>query len=187
MNALTLEAMRFRYRVIGLWDVSSTEVIQKGLVGLYPLLPLMRWEEPGDAEVLEESERLVLGGTGEGELRADAYVALRVLSGLRYPSELIDRILRRREIMLESPVYREILEEGKALGLKEGLELGEESRLREDVLEVLEVRFGVVPSSLEELVRKVRGKRTLEGLLRRSILVEDVEAFREDVRRVLET
>ena len=89
--------------------------------------------------------------------------------------------------MLESPVYREILEEGKALGLKEGLELGEESRLREDVLEVLEVRFGVVPSSLEELVRKVRGKRTLEGLLRRSILVEDVEAFREDVRRVLET
>ena len=49
--------------------------------------------------------------------------------------------------MLESPVYREILEEGKALGLKEGLELGEESRLREDVLEVLEVRFGVVPSS----------------------------------------
>ena len=105
--------------------------------------------------------------------------------------------------MRESPVYREILEEGKALGLKEGearglekglelgrkegLELGEEARLREDVLEVVEIRFGVVPSSLEDLVRKVRGKRALEGLLRRAILVEDVETFREDVRRVLET
>ena len=178
MEALTLEVVRFRYRVIGLWEVSSEEVIRKGLAGLYPLLPLMRWEESGDAAVLEESERLVLEGTGEGERRADAYVALRVLSGLRYPSELIDRILRRREIMLESPVYREILEEGKALG--------EESRLREDVLEVIEVRFGIVPSSLEELVRKIRGKRALEGLLRRAILVEDVETFREDVRRVLE-
>ena len=187
MEALRLQVVRFRYRVIGLWDVCSTEVIRKGLAGLYPLLPLMRWEGKEDAEVLEESERLVLEGTGEGELRADAYVALRVLSGLRYPLELIDRIFRRREIMLESPVYREILEEGKALGLKEGLELGEESRLREDVLEVLEVRFGLVSSSLEELVRKVRGKRALEGLLRRAILVEDVETFREEVRRVLET
>ena len=173
MEALTLEVVRFRYRVIGLWEVSSEEVIRKGLAGLYPLLPLMRWEESGDAAVLEESERLVLEGTGEGERRADAYVALRVLSGLRYPSELIDRILRRREIMLESPVYREILEEGKALG--------------ENVLEVLEVRFGIVPSSLEELVRKVQGKRALEGLHRRAILMEDVETFREDVRRLLET
>ena len=203
MEALTLQVVRFRYQVIGLWDVSSAEVIGKGLVGLYPLLPLMRWEGKEDAEVLEESEQLVLERTGEGERRADAYVALRVLSGLRYPSELIDRILRRREIMRESPVYREILEEGKALGLKEGearglekglelgrkegLELGEEARLREDVLEVVEIRFGVVPSSLEDLVRKVRGKRALEGLLRRAILVEDVETFREDVRRVLET
>ena len=119
------------------------------------------------------SVAFMIRGTGEGELRADAYVALRVLSGLRYPSELIDRILRRREIMLESPVYREILEEGKALG--------------ENVLEVLEVRFGIVPSSLEELVRKVQGKRALEGLHRRAILMEDVETFREDVRRLLET
>ena len=46
-----------------------------------------------------------------------------------------------REIMLESPFYREILEEGKAIGL----ELGREEGLREDVLEVLQVRFGVVP------------------------------------------
>ena len=63
--------------------------------------------------------------------------------------------------MLESPVYRQIMDEGKALGLDEGkalglkeglergrregmelgrekgMELGEEARLREDILEVL--------------------------------------------------
>jgi len=126
---------------------------------------------PSYAEVLEESQRLVLGGIEERERRADAYVALRVLSGIRYPLELIHRILRRRDIMLESPVYREILEEGK--------ELGEETRLREDVLAVLEVRFGSVPSWVKTLVGEVREKKVLERLLRRAIVVEDLGAFRD--------
>ena len=46
--------------------------------------------------------------------------ALQVLSGMRYPMERIYHILRRKDIMLESPVYRDILEEGKAMGLELG-------------------------------------------------------------------
>ena len=73
--------------------------------------------------------------------------------------------------MLESPVYREILEEGKAMG--------QEVRLREDVLEALEVRFGMVPYEVEEQVHRIRGRKTLEGLHRKAILVENLEAFAE--------
>lgn len=66
--------------------------------------------------------------------------------------ECIDRIMQRRDIIVESPVYREILEKGEAvdleqgrkegqeLGRKEGLKLGEEEGLRESVLDVLDVR-----------------------------------------------
>ena len=82
--------------------------------------------------------------------------------------------------MLESPVYQEILEEGKALGL----ELGQESRLREDVLEALAVRFGMVPYEVEEQVRRIRGGKTLEGLHRKAILVESLETFREALSSV---
>ena len=89
--------------------------------------------------------------------------------------------------MLESPVYREILEEGKALGLKEGLELGEEQGLRESVLDVLDVRFGVVPPDVEELVRSIRGKASLESLLRKVAVIESVEAFREHLAKVTGT
>ena len=138
------------------------------------------------------------------ERRADAYVALRVLSGMRYPVSLIDHILRRKEIMVESPVYQEILKEGKVMGLREGkvlglqegkvlglqegqirgLALGQETRLREDVLEALEVRFGMVPYEVEEQVRRLRGQKTLEGLLRKAILVESLEAFGETLSSV---
>ena len=78
--------------------------------------------------------------------------------------------------MLESPFYREILEEGKELGQEEGV--------RESVLEALEVRFGLVPPDVEERMRRIQGKRTLEGLLRRAILVESLEAFGEALSKV---
>ena len=118
-------------------------------------------------------ERLVLDEIEDREERADAYVALQVLSGMRYPVERIRHILRRRDLMLESPVYREILEEGKAMGLAEGQEEG----LRESVLEALAVRFGMVPFEMEKSVRQLRGRKTLEGLLRRAILTKSLKAF----------
>ena len=105
------------------------------------------------------------------------YVALRVLSELVYPGALVRRILQRREIMLESPFYREILEEG----MEKGMEKGMEERLREDVLEVLEVRFGGVPPDVEEQVRRLRGRKALEGWLRRAVVVESLQAFEEEL------
>jgi len=129
----------------------------------------------------------------------DAYVALRVLSGIRYPLDLIDRIMRRRDIMLESPVSREILEEGRPLGLdlgrkeglalgrKEGLEQGAEEGFRERGLDVLDVRVGVVPPDVEETVRSVQGKASLESLLRRVAGIESMEAVREHLTKVRKT
>jgi len=179
LRALELEVLRFRFRVVPVWELDGAEVVAQQWVGLYPLLPLMQWEGKEAEAVLRESQELVLSQIAEKERRADAYVALRVLSGIRYPLSLIDRILRRKEIMLESPVYREILEEGKAMGLEEGKAMGLETRLREDVLEVLEVRFGMVPYQVEEQVRRVRGWKTLEGLHRKAVVVESLEAFGE--------
>ena len=178
------------FDVMALWEMGAAVVMEQRLTGLYPLLPLMRWEQETEpAAILERSQRLILDEIASREARADAYVGLRVLSGIRYPSELVSQILRRRELMLESPVYREILEEGRQAGREqgrvegveqgrvEGLEQGREEGLRDDVLAALEVRFGVVPEALAEQVRQRRGRPELEGLLRRAIVVESLEAF----------
>lgn len=180
MQGLGRQVVRFGFEVIRLWEVEAREVIERGLKGVYPLLPLMRQAGRGVEEVLEESQRLILEGIEERQARADAYVALRVLSEIGHPGDLVERILHRREIMSESRFYREILEEGRVAGLQEGME----ERLREDVLEVLEVRFGRVPPGLEEQVRRLRGRKTLEGLHRRAVLVESLEVFGEELARV---
>ena len=87
--------------------------------------------------------------------------------------------------MLESPVYREILEEGRQAGReegqKQGLERGREEGLRDDVLAALEVRFGAVPATLAGRVREMRGRPELAGLLRRAIVVESLEAFAREL------
>jgi len=60
-------------------------------------------------------------------------VALKILSGIKYPLEVVGKILRRRDIIIESPVYEQILKEGKAEALKGS------------VLVALAARFEVVP------------------------------------------
>ena len=120
-------------------------------------------------EVLEQSQQLILEEIPDREQRADAYVALRVLSGITYPSALVSQILKRREIMLESPVYREILEEGRLEGLCA------------DVLAVLEVRFGPLPDFLAQQVGQVTDRERLEALHRRAVLVESLEVFVQEL------
>ena len=68
-------------------------------------------------------------------------------------------------------------------GMEKGMEKGMEERLREDVLEVLDVRFGRVPAEVEEQVRRLRGRKALEGWLRRAVVVESLPVFEEELGR----
>lgn len=112
---------------------------------------------------VERGRRLILDEIKPLQARADPYVGLRVLSAIRYPSGLVSQILQKRELMMESPVYREIREEGREEGRLAGL--------LDDVLAALEVRFGSVPEALADQVRRRRGRPELERL-RRAIVVE---------------
>ena len=83
--------------------------------------------------------------------------------------------------MLESPVYREILDEGRHEGEQKGRQEGEQERLCADVLAVLEVRFGSLPDSLAQQVGQVTDRERLEALHRRAVLVESLEVFEQEV------
>ena len=93
MRALGTDIMWFRFRIVRVWTVEGAEIVNQGWKGMYPLLPLMRWEGRNAEAVLEDSQRMILEEIGDREHRADAYVALRVLSGMRHSLTLIDRIL----------------------------------------------------------------------------------------------
>ncbi|MBT9143877.1 MAG: hypothetical protein DDT29_02291 [Dehalococcoidia bacterium] len=78
--------------------------------------------------------------------------------------------------MIESPVYEQIL--------KEGREEGREEALKSSVLAVLEARFEVVPQDVEKGVKAVEGLKQLEIVLKRASVSKDLAEFRDSLRRV---
>ncbi|MCL0107152.1 hypothetical protein M1N63_01820, partial [Thermodesulfovibrionales bacterium] len=175
VKVLGRRVFHFDFTIIPVWEMEGKRIVEEKLTGLYPLLPLMKWEEPVE-RVLERTQGLILGEIAEPERKADAYVALKVLSGIKYPLELIEKMLRRRDIMIESPVYEQILkegrEEGRGLGREEGRGLGrEEGRketLKSNILAVLEGRFEIVPHDIEGEIGGIERPKLLEILLKKA-------------------
>jgi len=67
--------------------------------------------------------------------------------------------------------------EGKQLGIVEGKELGAISSKQQDILEVLEIRFGNVPFEVRKAVEMIVEIEKLSKLLRVAIRCVDIEGF----------
>jgi hypothetical protein len=64
---------------------------------------------------------------------------------------------------------------GRQEGLKEGLREGQKLGAREDVVEILRMRFAAVPPAIVEALGRIDDLGTLRSLLRRAITVERPE------------
>jgi predicted transposase/invertase (TIGR01784 family) len=103
-----------RYQAIRLWEQPSEIFLQSP--GLLPLAVLTQTSDPTlklreVATALEQIE--------DNRVKANLMAATSVFGGILLAPELIKTILR-SEIMKESAVYQEILEEGKIAGKLEG-------------------------------------------------------------------
>ncbi|MCL0083986.1 hypothetical protein M1N82_00270 [Dehalococcoidia bacterium] len=132
VKVLGRRVFHFDFTIIPVWEMEGKKIVEEKLTGLYPLLPLMKWE-------------------------------------------VIEKILRRRDIMIESPVYEQILKEGREEGRKE--------TLRDDILAVLEARFEIVPHDIEGEIGGIERLKLLEILLKKAIVVKDIDEFRGFLER----
>jgi predicted transposase/invertase (TIGR01784 family) len=117
-DSFQLGATTHHYRVIRLWEQSSDLFLTSP--GLLPLAILTQCEEPTTRlrEVAKGLDRIENQG-----VRANLMAATAVFAGLVMAPETIKKILR-SDIMKESAVYQEILQEGEQLGLLKGEQLG---------------------------------------------------------------
>jgi hypothetical protein len=67
----------------------------------------------------------------------------------------------------------------KAEGIEEGIEQGILQTSRENLIEVLETRFGLVPSSIVEVVNQIDESAVLKMLLKRAIAIPSVAEFEQ--------
>ncbi len=71
------------------------------------------------------------------------------------------------------------------LAIEHGIEEGILRSSREDVIEILEIRFGEVPSSMVEIINGINQTSVLKTLLRRAISIESVVEFQQFLEQVL--
>ena len=129
VHRLSDKEFEYTYTVIRVWEESRQSVVDSGLVGLYPLLPLMKGEEEEEdpEQVLKESIAVVQG-VEDKSLRQDLLAGMAILAGGKFPERLVLSLIR-RDMIMESPIYQEWAKEErveKALeiaraALKEGI------------------------------------------------------------------
>ena len=153
-SCLSDEVLRFRYRVVRLWEVETAALMQNGLWGLYPLLGLTRLAAPVE-ESLRQCVELA-SQVSDPLLRQDLWFGFKTIAALVHPKDLLDMLIR-KEMIMDSPVLQEIyqegMERGMERGLEQGLERGEIRGRQVAILDIVTTRFALPLRTLAQLER----------------------------------
>jgi predicted transposase/invertase (TIGR01784 family) len=109
-----LENTRHQFEVIRLWEQPASIFLESQ--GLYPFASLAQTDEP---ESILRTVAARIEEIGAGRVQADLAATASILAGLVLNRDLVKQILR-RDIMRESVIYQDILEEGEIKGKTEG-------------------------------------------------------------------
>ncbi|MCL5779536.1 MAG: hypothetical protein M1119_01015 [Firmicutes bacterium] len=156
--------LEYSYTVIRVWDERRQPVIARRLVGLYPLLPMMRGED--DDETPEQAMRESMAAVQEIEdeaLQLDLLAVMAILAGGKYPSKVVLSMIR-REMVMESPIFQEWVKEERAEAEARGEARGKKEAWQDSICKYLEVRFGAASLGLQQ--QQVRGISSLDELNR---------------------
>ena len=165
------------YTVIRLSEIEGQDIIDGGPSGLFPFVPLMKRPDRIDSEAwLHHCVDATNALPVDESIKVDFLGRLMILSGLEYDPTLINRILLQEglmdAIMRESSFAQYIKQQG--------IEQGKRKSTLEDILEVLEIRFGLSEThSLSDRIAAIDDLQRLKQLHRAAIQVSSLEAFEQ--------
>lgn len=168
------EEVRYRFRLVKVYELEAHRIFREGPECLFPFIPLMR----GGEELLEAVERRIYEGDYTREEKADLLTGMAILGGLVSSEIPLKLLQRRRDIMIESAAYELIKKEGFEEGLQQGLQQGLLEEAREMVLEALEERFGLISPSLVSRIKSIQQRETLKSLHRAAIRAKNLNEFK---------
>ena len=144
-----------------MWTLPAEDLLAAGDVGLIPWVPLTKYEGPPES-LLEECRQRIEEQALPDE-RENLLAVSQVLARLRYQDSALLSILGGKQVMIESPLIKEIVAETK----------------HDDIVRVLGGRFGTIPGELTARLGKITSEKKLNDLLAYSGQCPDLEAFRK--------
>ena len=152
------EVHRFYYQVIEVAKISAKQLLQRGLLGLLPLLPLT--DGGTQPEVMQEAVSTLVDAR-EIELLALAYA----FGGLVPGNEAYDEWFKRsfamlEDILEESWTYQEIVKKGLQKGMEKGLQKGREEERQQRIQEQHQTLLSFVQVRFPKLVTLAKQQTT---------------------------
>jgi predicted transposase YdaD len=164
--------VRFKYGVIELHKIDAVELMETGLSGLLPLLPLTK--DGARREIVddmittlvetERTESLWIGYALAAKVMSDD------LSWLKWRFSMLGDFLR------DSPVFQEVLEEGMEKGLRVGLQEGKLEAQRQTLLDIVQERF---PELSQIAMTQVNITQDIEALRRLTVKISVAQSAKE--------
>ena len=171
------EVLQFHFESIEVGELAPEDILGTNQAGLFPLLPLTK----GGAS-REGVERMFreLGGTGKTELELIGFTLASLVFSRENKADqdwLIRRFREMHDILRETPIYQEILKEGR----EEGLEA-----LRQAVVDVVQERFPKMVGLARKLVTFVEDTSALRRLIVKVSIAQNAEEAKQYLLSVVE-
>jgi hypothetical protein len=151
--------LQLGWRVVELWTVPAADLLAAGDVGLIPWVPLARIDDP-PGPVLQECRARIDRDAPAGE-RENLLAVVQVLGRLRYDVGVLAAVFGGRQAMIESPLIKELVAEGK----------------QEDIQRFLKARFGPLPDEVSSALKSIEDIPRLNELIDWSARCPDLAAF----------
>jgi hypothetical protein len=149
---------RYNYRVVRLWEEDPESYLAAG-VNLVPLVPLTGVPETEEA-LRGLMHRMAERIDAEPKPRADKlWMAAYFLTGLRYPNEIVSRVMEGVQNVRGSSTYQAVLDEGR--------EDGRISEARRMLLMLGGDRFGEPNEAIRGVLAGIHDVERLERMSRR--------------------
>ncbi len=143
------ETTRHRYRVVRMWEQNPAIFLNDR--ALLPLAPLAETNSP---ETLLTQVATEVAKIEAIEQRRNVLAAVQIIAGLRYDKTLIQQLLR-EDIMRESVIYQDILQQGVRQGVQQGREEGRGEGEASLIIRQLTRRFGELSPEVIQRIRSL--------------------------------
>ncbi|MBC7883413.1 MAG: Rpn family recombination-promoting nuclease/putative transposase [Anaerolineae bacterium] len=165
-NVFAQGRMRVEYDVVRLWELDPAPLVESGLVGLMPLVPLMAGESL--EELLEQAAEVVEAGVQSIQERNEVLTVTGLLASLK-DARIVEQFMYARSIMsllTETPLFQMLTQE-RVLDTR-----------RQSLLMLVEHKFGTQGQEVREAIEAINATEVLDQLLLAASDASSLEAFR---------
>ncbi|AGY59494.1 DUF4351 domain-containing protein [Gloeobacter kilaueensis] len=169
-DCFTAGGVRVEYQVIRLWEIDPQPLLESGLPGLMPLVPLMAGQNV--VPLLDASIGVIEQEIESAQERAEVLSVMALLASLRN-RRMIQEYFRSqgmKDLLRETPLFQEMVQEE--------VQQAVQAAKLQTLLHQLGRRFGPLPEELQRQLEAVTDAEQLERLIDAAIDAVQLEDFR---------